>query len=242
MRNRVVQVLIALVLLVAVLGAATWLNASRAQTTAFDKKVQGQRRGQVAVLFSGDAGFLEFGLGSGIRIAKTAEKLGFPVYGVSSFAAFNVRRSVPQTVEIVDNAVRTAMTRYQASHVLLIGHSFGADVVGVALPDLAPDVRKALMGVVLVVPSDPVYLRADPTTLSYHGRPDARVDRASSATWLPILCIYGVQESDSLCPRLSARNVTVEGLPGGHALHHDDRRLEAALTKGILPMLEAVSP
>ena len=241
MRNRVVQVLITLVLLIAASAASLWFSASPAKTIGFDGNVHGRRSGEVAVLFSGDAGFLGYGLGSGIHIARTAEEFGLPVYGVSSFAQFKDRKSIPQTVDIIDGAVRAAMRKYRASRVLLIGHSFGADVVGVALPDLAPDVRRALIGVVLVVPTQPVYLRADPSTLSYHGRPDAPADRVTLVNWLPILCIYGLQERDSLCPELSARNVRVEGLPGGHALHHDVRRLDAALTSGIRPMLEGAS-
>ena len=119
-----------------------------------------------------------------------------------------------------------------------MGHSFGADVVGVALPDLAPDVRKSLMGVVLIVPTEPVYLRADPTTLSYHGKPDAPSDRAGSVRWTSILCIYGAEERDSLCPRLTAGNVLRTALPGGHALHHDTARLAHALAQGTSRMLE----
>lgn len=219
-------------------GAVACSNVTQQRAITFDRTIHDERPGKAAVLFSGDAGFLGHGLGAGPEVAHATEGLGLPVYGVSSLAAFKVRRTLPQTALIVDDAVRLAMRKYGASRILLMGHSFGADVVGVALPDLAPDVRAALIGVVLIVPTDPVYLRADPTTLSYHGRPDARSDRAGSVRWTRILCIYGAQEADSLCPSLTASNVTRIALPGGHALHHDTARLANTLASGTRPMLE----
>lgn len=223
-------------LLALLLGVAgVLLIAERKDSATFSDAVHARRAGQAAIFFSGDAGFL----GAGPEIAKTIESLGLPVYGVSSLAEFRERRTIAQTVDIVNNAVRIARAKFDADRVLLVGHSFGSDVIGTALPDLAPDVRQALIGAVLIVPTDSVYLRADPTELSYRGPPDASLARVQSVNGLPMLCIQGQQETDSLCPKLAASNVTVMVLPGGHALHHDEAQLAAALNRGVTPMLES---
>ena len=223
-------------LLALVLGvAAIFLIAEHEDSAIFSGDVQSRRAGQAAILFSGDAGFL----GAAPEISRAVEQLGLPVLGVSSLAEFRQRRTITQTVAIVNGAVRTARAKFGANRILLVGHSFGSDVIGAALPDLAPDVRRSLIGVVLIVPTDSVYLRADPTEISYRGPPDAELSRVQSVTWLPLLCIQGQQEPDSLCPKLRAANVTVIALPGGHGLHHNVARLAAAIESGTAPMLKA---
>ena len=221
-------------LLVLLLGASALLFvAEREDDATFSDALRTRRQREAAVLFSGDAGFL----GVGPEIARAVELQGLPVYGVSSLAEFRQRRTISQTVAIVDQAVRTARAKFGADRILLIGHSFGSDVIGTALPDLTPDVRQALSGVVLIVPTDSIYLRADPTGLSYRGPPDAGLARVQSVSSLPLLCIQGREETDSLCPKLHGPNVTVIVLPGGHGLHHDLPRLATALKQGTAPML-----
>lgn len=195
----------------------------------FEDRVTQRREREAAVFFSGDAGFL----GEGRSVAGVFESFGLPVYGVSSLAEFRERQSVSETAQIVNDAVRAAKRRYGADRILLVGHSFGADAVGVAVPQLAPDVRNSLTAVALIVPSQPIYLRADPTGISYRGPPDAELDPLWSVRWVPITCIKGEQETDSACPARPAPNVRVITLPGGHALHHDMSRLATALEEGL---------
>jgi type IV secretory pathway VirJ component len=231
--------LIMLLLLVAV--GSGWLFLNRTGID-YSNHVQNTRRGEVAVLFSGDVGFVGLGLGQGPDIARVIEGLGLPVYGVSSLKEFGAHRTLRQTVRIIDQAVREGMARYGADRVLLVGQSYGADVIASALPDLSADVRQALIGVVLVVPANSVYLRADPTTVSYRGPPDViSSSRAGPVNWTPMLCIYGEEEPDSLCPLLKGANQTVIASPGGHALHHDIARLRAALAQGTRGMLPDAS-
>jgi type IV secretory pathway VirJ component len=174
-------------------------------------------------------------MGAGPGIAIAVEDLGVPVLGISSLNRFRTRRTLPQAAAIVDGAVRSAMQKYSADRILLVGHSFGADVVAATLPDLSPDVRKSLVGVVVIVPSVPVYLKADPTSLSYRGKPD--VARVQAVGGVRIVCIRGKLETDSMCPQLTGPNVTHIILPGGHALHHDTERLRSTLEATTAGML-----
>jgi len=47
---------------------------------------------------------------------------------------------------------------------------------------------------------------------------------------VPVLCIYGADENDSLCPKLDAKRFTVVKLKGGHHFDGD----YAALAQRIL--------
>ena len=188
-----------------------------------------------AVYLSGDMG-LRFGMGPHVVPALAAH--GVPVIGVSSAANFAVHRTRAEVDALLADAIRTAVTRTGAQRVVLIGQSFGADMVATAAPDLPAGLRARVAAIVLVVPAQTAYFRADPTGLAYLGTPDARPAAAMRGVgWAPILCIYGIREPDSLCPALTG-TARVIALPGGHFLNRDDKRLVATM----LAALHAADP
>ncbi|TGX41674.1 type IV secretion system protein VirJ [Sphingomonas naasensis] len=189
-----------------------------------------------AVYLSGDMG-LRFGMGP--KVAPALAGHGIPVIGISSAANFATRRTRAEIDAMLADAVRTALVRTGAKRVVLIGQSFGADMVATAAPDLPAALRPRIAAIVLVVPAQTAYFRADPTGLAYLGTPDARPAAALRATgWAPIICIYGIREADSLCPALGPDHARAVALPGGHFLDRDDRRLVAT----ILAQLHAADP
>ncbi len=188
-----------------------------------------------AVYFSGDMGL---GFGMGPRVAPALAARGIPVLGVSSSVNFATHRTRAEVDAILSDAIRAAIARTGASRIVLIGQSFGADMVATAAPDLPADLRARVAAITLVVPAQTVFFRADPTGLTYLGTPDARPAPAMRAlAWAPIICIYGVLESDSLCPALNG-TARVIALPGGHFLHRDDKRL----VKTMVDALHAADP
>lgn len=180
-----------------------------------------------AVYISGDMG-LRFGLGSQVVPALAAH--GIPVVGVSSPVNFGTRKTREQVDAIVANAIRTALARTGAQRVILMGQSFGADMVSATAPDLPADLRAKVAAISVVVPAETVYFRSDPTGILYHGTPDARPSAAMrTLDWAPVICIYGKEEAESMCPTLRGSHAQVVGLPGGHFLHHDDQLVIATI-------------
>ncbi|MEG8025871.1 AcvB/VirJ family lysyl-phosphatidylglycerol hydrolase [Sphingomonas aurantiaca] len=98
-----------------------------------------------------------------------------------------------------------------------MGQSYGADIVQTGLADLPSSLRPRVAGIVLILPGDTVFYRADPSGLLYdHGTPDSMgVTTGNRLDWAPLTCIYGVEETDSLCPLLSVAGVRKVGMPGG---------------------------
>ncbi|WP_242120847.1 virulence factor [Sphingomonas lacusdianchii] len=190
----------------------------------------------VAVYFSGDMG-LRFGMGSKVVPALAAH--GIPVIGVSSPVNFGTTRSRAQADAIVTGAIRTALAQTGARRVILMGQSFGADIVSAIAPDLPVDLRAKVAAINVVVPAQTVFFRSDPTGILYHGTPDARPEAGMRALhWAPVICIYGRQETESLCPTLRGSGAQVVGLPGGHFLRNDDQLLIAT----ILATLRTADP
>ncbi|MFD1610643.1 AcvB/VirJ family lysyl-phosphatidylglycerol hydrolase [Sphingomonas tabacisoli] len=187
-----------------------------------------------AVLFSGDLG-LRYGMSSHIAVALKDK--GVPVLGISSPAAFPTRKTRAETDRIVAHAIRDALKRTGASQVLLMGQSFGADIARVGLRDLPPVLRPKVAAAVLVVPGSDAFFRADPSNLTYHTAPDAGSEEAARIDWLPIVCVQGSAERDSLCPVLTQRNARRAVLPGGHFLQRNHELLTRTIMKSLDEML-----
>lgn len=176
-------------------------------------------RGLAVVLVSGDMGFK---IGMGPQIARRFADDGIPVVGVSSLAYFRQQRSPAEVQALITDAARRALAFGHADRLVLIGQSFGADMMHVGLTGMPADLRAKVKIVELVVPTDTVFYRASPSELFNWAKPDAMaLPTGRKLTWVPALCVQGAKETDSLCPMLTQPNMRRVALPGGHALHWD---------------------
>lgn len=171
------------------------------------------------VNISGDMG-LRFLLGASTSRGLTEHRV--TVLGVSSPVFFRFRRTRAEVDAFVADAVRTALKRTGQQRVVVMGQSYGADIVQTGLAHLPADLRAHVAGIVLILPGETVFYRADPTGWVYRGTPDSYgVETGNTLTWAPLTCIYGDEEDDSLCPKLRVPGATIIAMPGGHNLHHD---------------------
>lgn len=188
-------------------------------------------RGLAAVLLSGDMGFK---IGMGPQIAERLAADGVPVIGVNSLAYFRIRRSPAENEALIAEATRRALALPGARRVVLIGQSFGADMLQAGLPALPRDLREKVAMVALIVPLDTIEYRASPAELINLAPSDAPALRtARQLGWVPVLCIHGEEETDSLCPLLTLPNVRRVALPGGHPMRRDTGRVHAVLKQAI---------
>jgi type IV secretory pathway VirJ component len=187
------------------------------------------------VYFSGDMG-LHMGIATAVVPALSARQV--PVLGVNSPTLFRTHRTRAEVDALVAGAMREAIARTGAKRIVLMGQSFGADMVGTGVADLPADLRARVAAVLLVVPGRDAYFRADPTGIAYLGTPDAKPAEAlRTVTWAPVICIHGERESDSACPGLAGGAARVIALPGGHYLAHDDARLVATILSALAPVI-----
>ena len=193
------------------------------------------------VYFTGDMG-VWFGMSADTIPALTAH--GQPVYAINSPTLFAARRTQADVDKIVADAVRDGLAATRSDRIVLIGQSYGADILQTGLATLPADLRKKVVAVVLVVPGDTVFFRADPSGLVYHGTPDSMgLTTARRLNWVPFTCIYGAAETDSLCPKLAPRtrstsgvsmpNLNIIAMPGGHFLKRDSAALIAHVLDAI---------
>ncbi|MEP7210569.1 MAG: AcvB/VirJ family lysyl-phosphatidylglycerol hydrolase [Alphaproteobacteria bacterium] len=223
--------------LVVGIGPALGIHKSSSPTGVNDVAIPLKARSLVIVL-SGDGGWW------GDLDRKLAEKLGeegYAVIGLDTNKWFQKRRTPDEITAEITNLIKDGRARTGAIDVVLVGYSFGADVLPLAVNRFAPAIAKHLSAIVMIAPSRGV----DPqvTLLEQTGVAKPTIDLAPEFTKLPVkklLCIYGseqVDESACTTPYLSIAKV-VE-LPGGH---HFDGLLDHLADPVIAALAEWAPP
>lgn len=192
-----------------------------------------QGHGLVAVIVSGDMG-LKAGLGQ--STAHQYAEHGIPALGVNSLAYFRHSRSEDDVAALLARSIRTALARSGAERVVLIGQSYGADMVHYGLARLAPRLRGRIALVALVSPTRTLYRQVSPAEMLELAPPDANpLATAKLLGWARVTCIRGREDSETLCPLLHLPNLRQVIMPGGHLLHRDSPGLFAAIQNALAP-------
>ncbi|MCU1349992.1 MAG: acid virulence protein, partial [Acidobacteria bacterium] len=127
-------------------------------------------------------------------------------------------RRTPETASRDLQAIITAyLGQWKKSRVVLVGYSRGADVLPAMINRLPAETQQKIRLVALLGPSPRVefqfhitdWIRDRPTGLAV--RPE--VDRLRVPR---VLCLWGEDDTDSLCPNLSGPAVRVITMKGAH--------------------------
>jgi type IV secretory pathway VirJ component len=176
-----------------------------------------------ALLISGDGGWA--GLDKEVAAALAAH--GIPVAGMDSLRYFWTARTPEGTAADVDRIVRYYLAHWNKRRALLVGYSQGADVMPFVLNRLPAATRaQVALATVMGLSGQAVF--------EFHmgnwmggttGPSQPTLPEMQRAAGTPMLCIYGADETDSLCPRLDPAQVHLVALKGGHHFDGDYDRL-----------------
>lgn len=203
----------------------------------FDQKAYEWHSGRanpplVALYWSGDMGMR---LGSGSAVISKLASQGIPVLAVSSPVVFAEQRDRAYVDAVVTQSVRDALRQSGASRVAVIGGSFGADILGVGLGRLPADLRARVASVVLMVPETDVYFRANPFGFSYRGPVAADpVHTIPLLHGLPVTCIYGTEETATLCREPFMNRARRVAVADGHRMLWHRETAVAGMLDAIL--------
>lgn len=218
-------------LLSAVMGVGGYFDKSAMNWREPTKPALHGKSDLAIVYWSGDMG-TSVGLGSQLLPALTAG--GFPVLTVTSPALFLKPRDRAFVDSEVAQSVRLALAHKGIKRIAVVGDSFGADLLGAGLGQLPPNLRDRVASVVLLVPATSVYFAANPTGIFYRGPIDADpVHTLPLLHGLPVTCIYGTGEQDSLCraPVMAgARRVAIND---GHMMLFRSEEAVRAVLDGV---------
>jgi type IV secretory pathway VirJ component len=176
----------------------------------------GQRgeRDEMAVLLSGDGGWAETDKGLADRLSKG----GIPVVGWNSLRYFIRRKKPDRVAHDLEGVLQVYLPLWHKEKVILIGYSFGADVMPFLVSRLPPELAKKVSLIVLLGPT---------RTADFHFHPSEWLRKPSDDS-LPVIpeleklrgreivCAYGREEKDSICRTLPAGLVEPLERPGKH--------------------------
>jgi type IV secretory pathway VirJ component len=174
------------------------------------------------------------------RLAERLGEAGYAVAGFDTHDWFQKRRSLQEIALHLDGIITTYQRRTGAKRIALVGYSYGADILPVAMNRFTAETRAKVSAVVLAATArgfDPHV-----TLLEQAGLVKPTVDLAPEFAVLDkgkLVCIYGAdQGDDSGCTLPEMAGAEIVELPGGH---HFDGKVET-FAQPVLAALERLAP
>lgn len=194
--------------------------------------------GVLVILYSGDGGWRDIDRSLG----ETLGRAGFAVVGVDSLRYFWGRRDPMGIARDLDRLIQHDLAAWGLHEVVLMGYSFGANILPFAYNRLPAATREKVRMLTLLSPE--LTTDFEVHMAGWLGR------QASGEAAMPILpeasridpsrlvCVYGEEEAaESLCTQPGLEAARRMRLPGGH---HYDGDYEA-LARRLIEVLRQVS-
>jgi type IV secretory pathway VirJ component len=185
----------------------------------------------LAIVLSGDGGWRDIDA----DLAEDLQKSGIPVIGFDSLRYFWSKKTPERTARDLAAVMQVYRKKFRASRVILIGYSFGADILPFAYNRLPADLRAVVVQMSLLG----FATRADfeITMTGWLGSPPSAdaPPVAPEIARMPadrIQCFYGTDEDDSACPTLP-KGVEIIPMPGGHHFDGDYTGLASRILAGL---------
>lgn len=186
----------------------------------------------MAVILSGDGGWA----GLDRQVAAELSRKGIPVVGMDSLRYFWHEKTPDETARDVSAVVKHYGALWRRSRVVLIGYSFGADVLPFVVNRLPADSAARVAGVALLEPSDSATFEIHVSNWLPGVTTDGLDLGPELARMTPaLLCLHGGDIAGSICRR--ARRAEVAQVGKGHHLGGD----AGAITDHVLALLKGTS-
>jgi len=191
----------------------------------------------MAIIYSGDGGWRDIDQQLGAYLKEE----GIPVVGVDALRYFWSERTPEQTAVDLSHIIKSYRKRWNVDNVLLIGYSFGANVLPATYRLLPEADKQAISLVSLLAPSHHADFEIDVsgwlgfTGTGKYGDP---VDDLREVEPSKIQCIYGLKEKDSACPAIQEiRGAQVLAREGGHHFDGDYRALNRLIVDRAVALM-----
>ena len=170
----------------------------------------------VAIVLSGDGGWADIDQ----KVGQRLQARGVDVVGLDMRDYLRKDRRSPSGVgSDVSRIARRYMELWQKQDVAIIGYSRGSDLAPFAANNLAPDIRPHLTLIAMLT-------LLERASFAYHfsdlwrttsGKGDVPIlPQLEALKGVPMVCIYGTDEKESLCRTAPAGLMTVIARNGKH--------------------------
>ena len=185
-----------------------------------------------AIIMSGDGGWA--GLDQDVAAALAAK--GIPVVGLDSLRYYWSARTPDGLAADTDRIIRYYLAHFGKQRVLLIGYSQGADVLPFAVNRLPESTRAHVALVAVMGMSEHALFEFHVSSwIADSNSGPETLPEINRISGMPVLCIYGADETDSLCPKLDPKKFNVVKLKGGHHFDGDYANLARQILAAARP-------
>jgi type IV secretory pathway VirJ component len=190
------------------------------------------RTDSFAIIMSGDGGWA--GLDQDVAAALSAK--GIAVVGLDSLRYYWTARTPEGLAADTDRMIRYYLAHFGKQRVLLIGYSQGADVLPFAVNRL-PEATRARVALVAVMgmSEHALFEFHLSSWISDSNSGPATLPEINRINGVPVLCMYGADETDSLCPQLDPKKFIIVKLKGGHHFDGDYANLARQILAAAKP-------
>ena len=188
----------------------------------------------MAVIYSGDGGWRDLDS----EVGGYLQSQGIPTVGIDSLRYFWSERTPRETADDLAKIIDHYRRQWNVENVLLVGYSFGADILPATYNLLPLADQERVRQITLLGLSHQVDYEVSVTgwlgvaTDGKGGDPTSDIANIDPKL---VQCVYGTDEDEDPCPMLKDRGVEVVPIEGGH---HFDENYQA-LGKRIRDSLQA---
>ncbi|MCW3119579.1 MAG: hypothetical protein JWM28_3661 [Chitinophagaceae bacterium] len=180
---------------------------------------------------SGDGGWNNFST----SFINTINSKGYPVVGLNAKEYFWHKKDAARTAKDVISLLAVHMKNMKAKNIVLIGYSFGADVMPFVATRFDKNIQDKLKYIVLMSPSETTDFEVHVADLLGIGKQSGEsVPAEINKIPQPLLFVFGDKEDGFPLKEITIKNYKVNKLPGGH--HYDGD--PTAVCNVILPYIK----
>jgi type IV secretory pathway VirJ component len=171
------------------------------------------RTDTMAIILTGDGGWADLDK----HIAAGMATRGIPSVGWSSLRYYWTPRTPDCAAADLTRIIRHYTSQWSVNRVILVGYSFGADVLPFLVNRLPNGLLPHVRSVALLGLSDTADFEFHVSDWIGHGRssPYRTMPEAERVT-VPVLCVRGADEGDSACRSLKGAHITSGEVGVGH--------------------------
>lgn len=209
-------------------AAAVARNAGTSDAPAVVELGTTPTMGAMAIVLSGDGGWRDLDK----QIAGILQSQGIPTVGLDTLRWFWTLRTPQETGAEIARLIDLYTVKWKVPKVILVGYSFGADVLPAAYLTMPPEAKAKVAEMSLLGLATMGDWQI--TVSGWLGKTSATAQPTGPAlAQLPpalVQCIHGEEEDDSACPTLAGTGVEIITTKGGH---HFDGNYQALAQKII---------
>jgi type IV secretory pathway VirJ component len=182
----------------------------------------------MVMYITGDGGWNKFSKNLGQALADK----GYPVISLNAKDYFWKKKTPAQAAADITLLIRTYQKIWNRNKIMLVGYSFGADVMPFIFNDLPADISARVVNISLLSPAANTDFEIHIAVMFGAGFSggESVVTAINKITAKPLTFIFGKDENDLPLDQLKIRNYVVIRMEGGH--HYDGD--ETALSNTII--------